>query len=61
MEVEQAQTLLLELTLASRNLRTRALGTELLSDATVYLLATMTGAAALDAVLRPRRIIRPRP
>ncbi|MFZ6185987.1 TetR/AcrR family transcriptional regulator [Nannocystis pusilla] len=51
--VEQARGLLLEVAFASRDLRARAVRTAMVPDATVYLLATMTGAAVLEAVLRP--------
>ncbi|WP_434418802.1 TetR/AcrR family transcriptional regulator [Nannocystis pusilla] len=51
--VEQARELLLEIAFASRELRARAVKTAMVPDATIYLLATMTGAAVLEAVLRP--------
>lgn len=51
--VERARELLLEIAFASRDLRARAVETAMVPDATVYLLATMTGAAVLEAVLRP--------
>lgn len=51
--VERARELLLELAFASRDLRARAVETAMVPDATMYLLATMTGAAVLEAVLRP--------
>lgn len=51
--VEQARTLLFALARSTRDLGARERGAPPLSDATLYLLATMTGAAVLEAVLRP--------
>ncbi|MBL8626512.1 MAG: TetR/AcrR family transcriptional regulator [Myxococcales bacterium] len=51
--VDQARTLLLALARSTRDLDARARRAPPLSDATLYLLATMTGAAVLEAVLRP--------
>lgn len=51
--VDRARTRLLDLAVASSNLRAAALGLPPLSAATIYLLTTMTGAAVLEAVLRP--------
>ena len=51
--VEQARTLLLALARSTRDLDARVRRAPPLSDATLYLLATMTGAAVLEAVLRP--------
>ncbi|MBK7071304.1 MAG: TetR/AcrR family transcriptional regulator [Myxococcales bacterium] len=51
--VDQARALLLALARSTRDLDARARRAPPLSDATVYLLATMTGAAVLEAVLRP--------
>jgi len=51
--VAQARTRLLALAQATRDLDARERGAPPLSDATLYLLATMTGAAVLEAVLRP--------
>lgn len=50
--VENARTMLLALARSTRERGARA-GGPALSDAMVYLLATMTGAAMLEAVLRP--------
>lgn len=51
--VAQARELLLEIAFASRDLRAGAIRNARVPDAAVYLLATMTGAAVLEAVLRP--------
>lgn len=51
--VEQARTLLFALARSTRDLGARDRAAPPLSDATLYLLATMTGAAVLEAVLRP--------
>lgn len=51
--VDDARRLLLELARSSRDVGTALGRTQTLSDAMVYLLATMTGAAVLEAVLRP--------
>jgi len=50
--VENARTMLFALARSTRELGA-SVGTPPLSDAMVYLLATMTGAAVLEAVLRP--------
>lgn len=51
--VERARTRLFDLASASRTLWAAALGIPPLPDATLYLLTVMTGAAILEAVLRP--------
>lgn len=51
--VEQARARLLELALVSNQVRSAALRLPPLSEATLYVLTTMTGAAVLEAVLRP--------
>lgn len=51
--VDQARRLMLELARSTRDLGARVSGTPRISDAMIYLLATMTGAAVLEAVLRP--------
>jgi AcrR family transcriptional regulator len=51
--VENARTLLLALARSTRDLGVRTGSTAPLSDAMIYLLATMTGGAVLEAVLRP--------
>ncbi|MCB9565408.1 MAG: TetR/AcrR family transcriptional regulator [Kofleriaceae bacterium] len=53
--VTEARDLLLELAFATRDLHARTTGTPPVPDATVHVLATMTGAAVLEAVLRPSR------
>lgn len=51
--VENARTMMLALARSTRDLGARVGGTPRLPDAMIYLLATMTGAAVLEAVLRP--------
>ncbi|MCE9580731.1 MAG: TetR/AcrR family transcriptional regulator [Deltaproteobacteria bacterium] len=51
--VDNARTLLLALARSTRDLGVKTGGTAPLSDAMIYLLATMTGSAVLEAVLRP--------
>lgn len=51
--VDEARTMLLALARSTRDLGARVRGTRPLPDAMIYLLATMTGAAVLEAVLRP--------
>jgi AcrR family transcriptional regulator len=51
--VDNARRLLLALARSTRDLGATVQGTPPLPDAMIYLLATMTGAAVLEAVLRP--------
>jgi len=51
--VDHARTLLLELARSMRDLDAEVRRTAPMPDAMIYLLATMTGAAVLEAVLRP--------
>lgn len=51
--VDDARTLLLALARSTRDLGAEVRRTPPLSDAMIYLLATMTGGAVLEAVLRP--------
>ena len=51
--VDNARKLMLELARTTRDLGASVGGTPPLPDAMIYLLATMTGAAVLEAVLRP--------
>ena len=57
--VESARTMLFALARSTRELGA-SVGTPPLPDAMIYLLATMTGAAVLEAVLRPPPNTRPR-